>query len=177
MTDSGKERREVKRIKAAFRVRYKSLDQFITAYSKNISKGGIFIKTKQFLPLNTIVSVKREEYLVLASSMGADVVLSSKVLAGNKILKHVRGGKILSVAHLHGCEAEVMELVAEPSSPITRKPLYEQTDMKDRMLIGGVWRDDDWEIAVGSTQIEAGDKVIGICRSPHLPDLQRLFLA
>ena len=48
--------------------------------------------------------------------------------------------------------------------------------MKDRMLIGGVWRDHDWEIAVGSTQIEAGAKVIGICESPHLRDLQRMFL-
>jgi trk system potassium uptake protein TrkA len=123
----------------------------------------------------TIALVKREEYLVLASSVGADVVLSSKVLAGNKILKHVRGDKILSVAHLHGCEAEVVELVPDEGSPITRKPLFEQAGMKDKMLIGGVERDGRWSIAVGSTQIEAGDKVIAVCGSRHLRDLHRMF--
>ncbi len=123
----------------------------------------------------TIALVKREEYLVLAQAMGADIVLSSKVLAGNQILKHVRRGKLLSVAHLHGCEAEVVELVAEADSRITRKPLFEQTDMKDRMLIGGVRRYGEWEIAVGSTEIEAGDKCIGICASRDLPELQRVF--
>ncbi|MBW2456130.1 MAG: Trk system potassium transporter TrkA [Deltaproteobacteria bacterium] len=123
----------------------------------------------------TIALVKREEYLVLAQAMGADIVLNRKVLAGNQILKHVRRGKLLSVAHLHGCEAEVVELVAESDSRITGKPLFEQTDMKDTMLIGGVRRYGEWEIAVGSTEIEAGDKCIGICASRHLPELQRWF--
>jgi Trk K+ transport system NAD-binding subunit len=47
--------------------------------------------------------------------------------------------------------------------------------MKDKMLIGGVWRDDDWQIAIGSTHIEAGDKAIGICGSQDLRDLERMF--
>ncbi len=126
--------------------------------------------------LKTIALVKKEEYLPLASGMGADIVLNPKVLAGNAILKYIRRGKVLSVAHLHGCEAEVVELVADPGSPITRKPLWELGgQMKGRMLIGGFCRDEKWEIAVGGTRIEAGDKVIGICLSRDLPELERLF--
>ena len=126
--------------------------------------------------LKTIALVKKEEYLALASAMGADIVLNPKVLAGNRILKYIRRGKLLSVAHLHGCEAEVVELLADRGAPITRKPLWELGGlMKDRMIIGGFFRDKKWEIAVGGTQIEAGDKVIGICGSRDLPDLERLF--
>ena len=124
----------------------------------------------------TIALVRKEEYLVLGSALGADIVLNPKVLAGNSILKYIRRGKLLSMAHLHGCEAEVVELVADRGSPITRKPLMELAQvMKGRMIIGGFGRKDHWEIAVGGTQIEAGDKVIGICVSSDLPELERLF--
>ena len=126
--------------------------------------------------LKTIALVKKEEYLALASAMGADIVLNRKVLAGNQILKYIRRGKLLSVAHLHGCEAEVVELVADRGAPITRKPLWELgAEMKGRMIIGGFFRGKTWKIAVGSSQIEAGDRVVGICASRDLPELERLF--
>ena len=125
----------------------------------------------------TIALVKREEYLVLASSMGADVVLNRNLLAGNEVLKYLRRGRLLTVAHLHGCDAEVVELVAEPGAPAVGKPLYQVGGTQGKLLIGGVQRDGEWEIAVGSTTIEAGDRVIGISTSRHLPDLQRLLLS
>jgi len=127
-------------------------------------------------PFKTIALVRKEEYLVLGSSLGADIVLNPKVLAGNSILQYIRRGKLLSMAHLHGCEAEAVELVADKGSPITRKPLWELADvMKGRMIIGAYAHNDTWEIAVGATKIEAGDKVIGICASNDLPELERLF--
>jgi trk system potassium uptake protein TrkA len=124
----------------------------------------------------TIALVKREAYLVLAASMGSDIVLNKKVLAANEILKYIRRGKMLSVAHLHGFEAEVVELVAEEGAPITRKPLYQLNGMKDKIIIGGICRQGEWDIAVGSTHVQPGDTVIGICTSNHLRDLQRLIL-
>ena len=124
----------------------------------------------------TIVMVEREQYLVLASSMGSDIVLNKKVLAGNEILKYIRRGRLLSVAHLHGFESDVVELVAERGAPITRKPLYQVGGMKDKIIIGAVCRKGVWEIAVGATQVHPGDKVIGTCHSYDLRDLQRLVL-
>jgi trk system potassium uptake protein TrkA len=124
----------------------------------------------------TIALVKREDYLVLASSMGADIVLNKKVLAANDILKYIRRGQMLSVAHLHGVDAEVVELVAAERAPITGKPLYKVGGMQDKIIIGGVCRSEKWRIAVGSTIVEPGDRVIGICKSTDLPDLQKLIL-
>ncbi len=125
----------------------------------------------------TIALVDKEEYLVLAATMGADIALNKKVLAANEILKFIRRGKLLSVAHLHGLDAEVVEIVAGPGSPITKKPLYQMDIVKDKIIIGGVRQGGEWEIAVGSTHIQPGDQAIAICTSLELKELQRLFLS
>jgi trk system potassium uptake protein TrkA len=98
-----------------------------------------------------------------------------KVLAANEILKYIRRGKLLSMAELHGCDAEVVEIVADAGSPLTGKPLYEVGPLLDDGLIGAVFHDGEWEVAVGSTVIEPGDKVIGICIPGHLYTLERLL--
>jgi trk system potassium uptake protein TrkA len=67
--------------------------------------------------------VNKEEYLVLAATSGSDIALNKKVLAANEILKVHPTGELLSVAHLHGFDAEVVEILAAPNSPITRIPL------------------------------------------------------
>ena len=124
----------------------------------------------------TIALVNKEEYLVLAGTMGADVALDKKVLAANEIVKYIRRGKLLSVAHLHGLDADVVEIVADEGAPITRSPLRKQRDLRGRVVIGGVLREQSWRIAVGSTHIQPGDRAIAICRSRELRELQDLFL-
>lgn len=124
----------------------------------------------------TIALVDKEEYLVLAATMGADIALNKKVLAANEILKFIRRGKLLSVAHLHGLDAEAVEIVAGVDAPITRKPLYQMDILKERIIIGGVRQEGGWETAVGSTHIRPGDRAIAITTSLGLKELQRLFL-
>jgi trk system potassium uptake protein TrkA len=124
----------------------------------------------------TIALVNKEEYLVLAATMGADIALNKKVLAANEILKFIRRGSLLSVAHLHGLDAEVVEIVAEKGAPITKKPLYQLDIVKEMIIIGGVNQNDTWETAVGSTHVRPGDRAIAICTSSGLKELQRLFL-
>ena len=125
----------------------------------------------------TIAMVNKEEYLVLASTIGTDIALNKKILAGNEIMKFIRRGELLSVAHIHGLDTEVVELVAAPNSPITRDPLSElDSSFYGKMLVGGVFRDGKWEIAMGDTHIREGERVIAVCTSLHLRDIQRLFL-
>lgn len=124
----------------------------------------------------TIALVGREEYLVLASTMGSDIVLSKKILAANEILKYIRRGQLLSVAHLHGFEAEVVEMVVGDNAPITRKPLYQIEGLKGRIILGGYARGEAWQTAIGSTHLLPGDLVLAVCKSDHLRDLQRLIL-
>lgn len=126
----------------------------------------------------SIALVNKEDYLVLAATMGADLALNKKILAGNEILKFIRRGELLAVAHLHGFDAEVVELEAAPGSPITRKPLSKLDPIYyGKIIIGGIFRDDRWQIAVGDTHLLDNERAIVVCTSMHLKDVQRLFLA
>lgn len=51
-------RRELLRIQAEIEVHFKSFDQFYKEYAKNISKGGIFIKSNSPLPSQTVIEIK-----------------------------------------------------------------------------------------------------------------------
>jgi trk system potassium uptake protein TrkA len=125
-----------------------------------------------------IALVNKEDYLVLAATMGSDIALNKKILAGNEILKFIRRGELLSVAHLHGFDAEVVEIVAAPNSPITRKPLSKLDSFYyGKIMIGGIHRGGVWQVAVGDTHIQSDERVIVVCSSPHLKDVQKLFLA
>ena len=128
------------------------------------------------LAAKTIAVTGREEYLVLASQMGT-IAVNKKVLAADAVLRHIRRGQVLSVARLHGCDAEVVQLIADADSPITKKPLYAQDALRERITVGAVARSNGWEVAVGSTQIGAGDRVVCVCREEQLGELQRLFLS
>ena len=48
------------RVQATFRVRYSTLDQLVVAYSRDLSKGGMFLVTTRFLPINAVLRVQLE---------------------------------------------------------------------------------------------------------------------
>jgi len=53
-SNEGTERQHT-RIEAVFRVQYTTIDQLIVAYSSDLSKGGVFVCTQTYLPLNAVV--------------------------------------------------------------------------------------------------------------------------
>lgn len=48
------------RVEATFPVSYPSIDQLLVAYSSDLSKGGMFLQTEQFLPVNAVVRINLE---------------------------------------------------------------------------------------------------------------------
>jgi len=124
----------------------------------------------------TIAVVSNEDYQVLAATTGIDIALNKKIMAASEIMKHIRRSELISVAHLHGFDAEVVELVAAPNSPITRKPLSKiGSAYQGQLLIGSIYRDGAWQVAVGSTHIGENERAIGVCLSKHLKDMRKLF--
>src|SRR5438093_830778 len=49
------EQREAARIAATFKVKYESFDQFLTEYTQDLSRGGMFLVTRSFLPKNSVI--------------------------------------------------------------------------------------------------------------------------
>jgi uncharacterized protein (TIGR02266 family) len=48
------------RVEATFRVSYATVDQLLVAYSSDLSKGGMFLTTDQFLPVNAVIRINLE---------------------------------------------------------------------------------------------------------------------
>jgi trk system potassium uptake protein TrkA len=162
------------------------MDTFITATGENETNIMSCMLAKHLMTTangstggkerKTISMVNKEEYLVLAATSGSDIALNKKVLAANEILKFIRRGELLSVAHLHGFDAEVVEILAAPNSPITRIPLSKlDPSFHGKILIGSVYRDEQWQIAVGNTRILPEERAIVVCKSMHLKDVHHLF--
>jgi uncharacterized protein (TIGR02266 family) len=57
---AGEERRSSPRVEASFRVRYRTLDDFVVAYTSNISQGGMFVLTDEPLDVGAVVRVDLE---------------------------------------------------------------------------------------------------------------------
>jgi uncharacterized protein (TIGR02266 family) len=56
--DSGA--RESPRVDATFRVCYQSIDELLVAYSSDLSKGGMFLQSDRFLPVNAVLRLQLE---------------------------------------------------------------------------------------------------------------------
>ncbi|MCG8564878.1 MAG: Trk system potassium transporter TrkA [Desulfobacterales bacterium] len=163
------------------------MDTFITATGENetnimscvLAKHIMSSRENRYKRHHKCISlVNKEDYVVLAATMGSDLALNKKILASNEILKFIRRGELLSVAHLHGFDAEMVEIVAAPGSPITQKPLSRIGNFYNgRILVGAIHRNDEWQVAVGDTHIRNHERVIVICMSQHLKTVQNLFLA
>ena len=52
--------RESPRVEADFQVSYPTVDQLVVAYAADLSRGGLFIATERFLPVNAVVRVTIE---------------------------------------------------------------------------------------------------------------------
>ena len=67
-----------------------------------------------------------------------------------------------------------MELVADPQSVVTKKPIRELS-MPKGAIIGGIIRGDESYIAVGDFQIEEGDKVVVFSMPESIHRVDKLF--
>jgi trk system potassium uptake protein TrkA len=82
------------------------------------------------------------------------------------------------VADLHGFDAEMVEIVAEPGAQITRKPLSKlDPAYYGQIIIGAIFREGEWRVAVGDTHIHDNERAIVVCKSLFLKDVQQLFFS
>ena len=124
----------------------------------------------------TIAVVNKEDYQVLAATIGLDIALNTKIMAANEIMRYIRRSELINVAHLHGFDAEAVEVVAASNSLITKWPLAKlDPSYRGKILVGAFYRDGAWQIAVGQTHIRANERVIVICLSMQLNAIRHLF--
>jgi trk system potassium uptake protein TrkA len=122
----------------------------------------------------TIAHVERLDYIPLANTIGIDALVNKKLSAANAILKFIRKGEIVSVATLHGVDAEVIELVAQQGATVTKKPLKDMKFPKGA-IIGCVIHNGSVTIPLGSTRINAHDRVVVFTLPNAIKEVEKFF--
>ena len=125
--------------------------------------------------MKTIAEVENLDYIRLAEEMGVDAVVNKKLITAGRIFRFTLSNKVRTIKCLSGSNAEILEYMANPGSPITKKPLKD-LNFPEGAIIGGVIRGSESMIAVGSTQINAYDRVAVFALPSALKEVDKFFL-
>jgi trk system potassium uptake protein TrkA len=106
-----------------------------------------------------VTLIKRSEYIPLITRVGIDAAVSPRLSTANRILKTIRGRRILSMAIMDRNQAEVMEVQVDESSRVVGK-LVKDLDLPGGAILGSIQRDHAVVIPRGDTRIQAGDHIV-----------------
>ncbi len=121
--------------------------------------------------------IQQPRYLpLLARIPRLDGVVSRHLSVVSNILRLIRRGNIVSVASLHGIDAEVIEIVAGINAKIVHKELLSfKTKFPENAFIGAVLRRDKLIIPNGQSVIQPADRVIVFSMPDAIPIVEDLF--
>ena len=137
------------------------------------SESNIFacLATKRFGVRKTIAEIESVDYIPMAEGLDIGAVLNKKTITASYIYQMLLGANVRNLAN---ADAEVVEFVAQESTPIT-KNCIKNLDLPDNANIGGIVRAGEGILVNGDTQILPGDQVVVFCKSQVLRKLERFF--
>ncbi|MEE9206015.1 MAG: Trk system potassium transporter TrkA [Acidimicrobiia bacterium] len=122
----------------------------------------------------TVARFSRIEYASLLAGNGIDAGVSTRLAAANEILRLIRRGQIHSVATFQDTTAEAIEFqVGEESEAIGRT--LRDIGLPKSAIVGGIVRGKKAFIPHGTTEIQAGDRLILIALPEAIPSVEKLF--
>ena len=120
-----------------------------------------------------IALVQRSYFIKLASSLGIDAI-SPRLTTASAILRSVRRGRVVSVVEMPEWDAEIMELVALPTTPVVDRPLRE-VNMPKGAIVAAISRGEQIIIPKGDSRILPDDRVILFTLPEAIPKVEELF--
>ena len=122
----------------------------------------------------TITRVNNLSYIPFVSTIGIDIVVSTRLSAIRAILQYIRRGRIISVAPLKGEHAEAIEAEALETSDIVNKPLS-QVKFPEGALVGAIVRGERIIIPRGDSVVRPKDRLIIFALHKIVPKLEKLL--
>ncbi len=122
----------------------------------------------------TITLLTRSHYHAFMSLVGIDAAISPQQSVVNTVRKFVRGGKIMSLAHLSGIDAEVIEVEVTADSRVAGKSVRDAGMPKDSILTA-IIRDGELVVATGDAVICEGDQVVIFALPDAIMKVDSLF--
>jgi trk system potassium uptake protein TrkA len=123
----------------------------------------------------TIALVENIEYIHLSQNIGVDTMINKKLIAANFIFRYIRQGQVVSIAGIHGVEAEALEFMVKANSKVTKKPLS-KLDFPRSSIVGGVIRNGKGYTPLGDFEFQEGDRVVVITKPSCLGRVESFFI-
>lgn len=150
------------------------MDAFVAVTNDEESNLVTCLLAKHLGVQKTVAMLSKGAYIPISQSIGLDAAVSKKLAVSREILRYLRGKHVLSVATVHGLDAEIIEIQAKKGSHVTRRPLKDLRVPRG-VLIGAVIHGDDIDVATGDTQIVAGDRAIVFAAPAQVEEIERQF--
>jgi trk system potassium uptake protein TrkA len=122
----------------------------------------------------TVSLVENIDYIHLSQNIGVDTMINKKLIAANFIFRYIRKGEVLSIASVHGVDAEILEFEVKDDSKITKKRLRE-LKFPHNAIIGGVIRKGRGYTAMGDFQFLPKDRVVVLSQPQCIHQVESLF--
>ncbi len=150
------------------------VDAFIAVTNSSETNIITCLHAKKFGVKKTIALVENLDYIQISQNIGIDTIINKKLSAASYMVRHAMGDEITSLKCLSGINSDVAEFIAKKGSAVTKNPIY-KLKMPDGCLIGGIIRDEESFIAVGSFQIQENDKVVVFALPGTLSKIEKMF--
>lgn len=122
----------------------------------------------------TIAQVENLDYFDMANDLDIGTIINKKMIAASHIYRMLLKGDVDNVKMLAIGNADVAEFVVKPGSKVTKKKVMD-LHLPYGINIGGMSRDGKSMLVGGSTQMQAGDKVVVFCTGNTLRKLDKYF--
>lgn len=152
----------------------RGVDAFIAVTNNSETNILTCLHARKFGVKKTIALVENIDYIDISQNIGIDTIINKKLITASYIVRFTMGSEVTSLKCLSGVDAEVIELVAKPSSAITKTQI-KNLKVPDGALIGGIYRGNESFIAMGNSQIEEGDRVVVFCLPHAITKVDKLF--
>lgn len=152
----------------------KKMDAFV-AVTKNSEVNILACQlAKKMGVKKTVAEVENMDYIDLAENIGIGTLVNKKLLAASYIYRYTLRAHVSHVKCLTASEAEVMELIAQPGSKVTRDPLRDLKIPSD-VNVGGIIRGDQAIIPTGDTVIMPDDRVVVFAMPSGISKIEKMF--
>jgi len=151
-----------------------SMDAFISVTRDSETNILTCLLAKRLGVKRTIALIDNLDFIDVAQNIGIDTIINKKLIAASYVENFTLGENVSLIKCLSGVDAEVLELIAKEGSYITKKPIH-NLRLPEDVIIGGLVRDKKGFIALGSTQIQANDKVVVFTLPSSITKVSKLF--
>jgi trk system potassium uptake protein len=149
------------------------MDAFIGATGYDEQNLLMSLMAKQAGVKKVIAKISKSNYVKIIDKIGVDVALDPTNTTVSVILRHIRGGKVVSVSLLLGGKAEVTEILVNEDSDINGKAIQD-VQLPEGIIIGAIARKGAITIPDGTTVIQNKDRLIVFCLTKNMSSLNRL---